>query len=129
MTETRIIELEMICAAHPGHRSSALILECLAAIRELQAKLEKKQATALKRGQFVPPTVEEVAEYFKDGGVFNGSSDATAVEFIDFYTARAWRLPGNVKMQDWQAACRNWENREKKRRAPVVGKVSAVPRL
>lgn len=60
---------------------------------------------------FVPPTVEEVAEYVRQRG-----SKVDPRVFIDFYAAKGW-LVGKVPMRDWKAACRNaesWERWEKK---------------
>ena len=128
MTSTRIIELELICAAHPGHRSSALILECLEEIKALQARLAKRQATAEKRGQFVPPSVEDVSAFFREGSVWrNGSAGLMAQSFCDHYEANGWRV-GRVRMIDWKAAARGWETREKLKASPAVGR-AVEPRL
>lgn len=64
-----------------------------------------------KHTQFVPPTVEEVAEYVKQRG-----SKVDPQGFIDFYASKGW-LVGKTPMKDWKAACRNaenWERWEKK---------------
>lgn len=61
-----------------------------------------------KRSRFVPPDVSEVGAYCSER---NNGLDAAA--FIDYYTARGWKLNGGQTMKDWKAAVRTWERREK----------------
>lgn len=56
---------------------------------------------------FVPPTVEQVAEYVKQRG-----SKVDPQGFIDFYASKNWMV-GKNKMADWRAACRNAEKWER----------------
>lgn len=56
--------------------------------------------------RFIPPTVEEVAEYCNSR---NNRVDAR--KFVDHYTANGW-MRGKTKMRDWKAAIRTWENSE-----------------
>jgi hypothetical protein len=121
MTEARLTELELICAAHPGHRSSALILECVADIRRLQKR-------SAKRLGFTPPSVEDVEAVFAAGKVFrNGSAAVQARAFVDHYLSNGWRV-GRVPMTDWQAAARGWERRAAEKVAPVLPR-SSEPRM
>lgn len=63
------------------------------------------------RTRFVPPTVEQVAEYVKQRG-----SKVDPQGFIDFYASKGW-VVGKTPMKDWRAACRNaesWERWDKK---------------
>ena len=65
--------------------------------------------------RFVPPTVEEVAEYVRERG-----SKVDPQGFIDFYEAKGWKI-GKTPMKDWKAACRNaesWERWDKKKDDP-----------
>ena len=73
------------------------------------------------RSVFKQPTVEEVAAYCKER---NNSIDAQS--FVDFYQAREWRYSGNIKMKDWKAAVRNWENRRKHEQS-TVGRGYGIP--
>lgn len=57
--------------------------------------------------RFVPPTVEEVADY-----CFERMSKVDPQRFVDYYTSNGWMV-GRTKMKDWKAAVRNWEQREK----------------
>ncbi len=57
--------------------------------------------------RFVPPTLDEVDAYCSERG--NGIS---AQSFIDYYSARGWKL-GKESMKDWKAAVRTWENRRR----------------
>lgn len=59
------------------------------------------------RPRFLPPTVEQVAEYVKQRG-----SKVDPQGFIDFYTAKGWMI-GKTPMRDWKAACRNSESWER----------------
>lgn len=55
-------------------------------------------------GRFVPPTVEEVADYCKDRG-----NKVDPHQFVDHYTSNGWRVGGKGAMRDWKAAVRTWE--------------------
>ena len=59
-----------------------------------------------KARRFIPPTVEEVAEY-----VQSRSSPVDPQGFIDYYESKGWTV-GKSPMTDWKAACRaaeKWE--------------------
>lgn len=123
MTEARLTELELAANAHPGNRSSALIHELVAEVRRLQ-----KRST--KRSGFVPPELETVAAFFKEGQVFNGKADDAAASFIDYFEAQGWRLSNGIKMVSWEAAARRFEHSEKRRRsAPTMSRSAVEPRL
>lgn len=72
-----------------------------------KVKNERERAGARKHPRFLPPTVEEVAEYVKQRG-----SAVDPQGFVDFYTAKGW-LVGKTPMKDWKAACRNAEKWER----------------
>ena len=61
-----------------------------------------------KRPRFAPPDVSEVEAYCSERK--NGIDPAA---FIDYYSARGWKLNGGQTMKDWRAAVRNWERRNK----------------
>ena len=61
-----------------------------------------------KRPRFAPPDVSEVDAYCSERK--NGIDPAA---FIDYYSARGWKLNGGQTMKDWRAAVRNWERRNK----------------
>ena len=60
-----------------------------------------------KAPQFVKPTVEEIDGYCKERR--NGLD---AQQFFDFYESKGWKV-GAVKMKDWRASVRTWEQRRK----------------
>jgi hypothetical protein len=60
--------------------------------------------------KFMPPTVEEVAEYCMER---NNGIDAE--QFVDFYASKGWKV-GRDKMTDWKASVRTWERRHKQSR-------------
>jgi hypothetical protein len=64
-----------------------------------------------QRARFTPPTVEEVAAYVKEKGF-----QISPTNFVDFYTARGWKV-GQNSMKDWKAAVRTWVNRDNDRHA------------
>lgn len=57
---------------------------------------------------FLKPTVEEVIAYCDENSIF-----IDAQIFINFYEANGWMI-GQVPMNDWRAAVRLWEERDKK---------------
>ena len=57
--------------------------------------------------RFVPPTVEEVAQY-----CFERMSKVDPQRFVDYYTSNGWMV-GKNKMKDWKAAVRTWDQKEK----------------
>lgn len=74
---------------------------------EEDSKKESVSADKPRRPRFVPPTVEQVAEYVRCRG-----SSVDPQGFIDFYEAKGW-LIGKTPMKDWKAACRNAESWER----------------
>lgn len=66
---------------------------------------------------FVPPTVEEVAEY-----VLSRGSCVDPQEWVDYYAARGWMM-GKAIMQDWKTAVRLSEKWERWRRPGSRGDV------
>ena len=61
-----------------------------------------------KRPRFAPPDVSEVEAYCSERK--NGIDPAA---FIDYYSARGWKLNGGQTMKDWRSAVRTWERRNK----------------
>lgn len=71
-----------------------------------------------KKKNFIPPTVEEVAEY-----CCSRSNGIDAQSFVDFYTCKGWMV-GKNKMKDWKAAVRTWE-RSGKQGGTSSGRIGA----
>lgn len=55
--------------------------------------------------RFIPPTVDEVAEYCQQR---NNGIDPVA--FVNFYKSKGWKV-GKDKMTDWKAAVITWERK------------------
>ncbi len=73
------------------------------------------------RPRFIPPTLEEVADYVRERG-----SAVDPQGFIDFYAAKGWMV-GKSPMKDWKAACRNAEHWERwQERSATHGSVSST---
>ena len=68
---------------------------------------ESQTAKPKKAAAFVKPTVEEIAEYCSER---KNGIDPQA--FYDFYESKGWKV-GAVKMKDWRASVRTWEQRRK----------------
>ena len=60
-----------------------------------------------KRKPFIPPTLEEVSQYANEPGRMD-----FAQEFHDYYQSVNW-YRGKIKMIDWRATYRTWENKRK----------------
>ena len=69
---------------------------------ELEKEKDKEKENNNKR--FIPPTVEEVAEYCRER---NNGIDPQY--FIDYQTARNWVLSNGKQCKDWRATVRTWE--------------------
>lgn len=83
--------------------NSNQIISLLTEIRDLLKPKEPK-----KRGKlFVPPTEDEVVRY-----CILRANKVIAEEFINHYTANGW-VRGKVKVKDWRACVRTWENKAK----------------
>ena len=67
-----------------------------------------------KSSRFVPPTVEQVAEYCKQRG--NSINPKT---FVDYYSSSNW-MRGNTKIKDWKACVRTWETKAKDSQAQAA---------
>ena len=57
--------------------------------------------------RFKPPTVDEVRAYCTERG-----NSVDPQSFVDFYTSNGWKV-GKNPMEDWKAAVRTWETRDK----------------
>lgn len=92
--------------------------------REEENRLDKKGKDA-KRRRFVPPSLDEVAEYVKEKGYHVDPQG-----FMDHYTANGWKV-GRSSMVDWKAAVRNWERRDNPKASkpdPNSGKKAHCPK-
>lgn len=76
-----------------------------------QSKVNIKENT--KRKDFVPPTWNEVANYIFKKAISDGKNPdknkikTQAESLVNFYQSKGW-VVGKNKMQDWEAATRNW---------------------
>lgn len=75
--------------------------------------IEEEASPPARSKRFVPPTVEEVAEY-----CFDRYNNVDPQRFVDYYTSNGWMV-GRNKMKDWKAAVRTWANKEGKRGCPA----------
>lgn len=72
-----------------------------------EQKAKTAKAEPAKRTSFEKPTVEEIAAYCSER---KNGIDPQA--FFDFYESKGWKV-GAVKMKDWRASVRTWEQRHK----------------
>lgn len=82
--------------------------------KDTLTSVEKEKATAVavatpapvdKSVRFIPPSVEEVAEYCAQR-----CNDVDAEHFCNYYAACGWLVGKGKKMKDWRAAVRTWES-------------------
>ena len=71
------------------------------------AEAKTAKAETAKRASFEKPTVAEIAAYCSERK--NGVDPQS---FFDFYESKGWKV-GAVKMKDWRASVRTWEQRHK----------------
>lgn len=69
--------------------------------------LSAAQARAIKRANFIPPSLEEVRKYCAER---KNTVDPEA--WFDHYQSNGW-LVGKAGMSDWQAAVRTWEKNQR----------------
>ena len=96
-----------------GHEMDGLGKDRLGKVRLSQDRLEEDREEKVadapkKRKRFVPPSLEEVESYIREKGL---STDPQY--FIDYNTARGWKLKGGQAMKDWKATLRTWERNHK----------------
>lgn len=97
------------------------------AAKNANAESKAAKATAGTAAHFVKPTVAEIAAYCSER---KNGIDAQA--FYDFYESKGWKV-GAVKMKDWRACVRTWEQRRKadqtggKKAGGMWGKENEIP--
>ena len=94
-------------------RNEEVIKKDISSNEDIQKKPKKERIV------FVPPTVEEIAQYCRER---NNSINPN--QFFDWNESKGW-LVGNSKMKDWKAAVRTWElrsaeNQQQQSRYPKV---------
>lgn len=72
--------------------------------------IEEKNINTKKESRFIPPTIEEVAEYAAEKGYIY----VDAEKFCNFYDSKGWFV-GKNKMKKWRSAVSNWNKTEKER--------------
>jgi len=91
-----------------------------------EPKAKPANAEPTKRASFEKPTVEEIAAYCSERK--NGIAPQA---FFDFYESKGWKV-GAVKMKDWRASVRTWEQRHKsegggRKAGGMWGKENEIP--
>ena len=89
-----------------------------------EPKAKTAKAEPAKRASFEKPTIEEIAAYCSER---KNGIDPQA--FFDFYESKGWKV-GAVKMRDWRACVRTWEQRrksEQKQAGALWGNESEIP--
>ena len=103
------------------HESSRLVTNRHESSQEQEKEQETKKETlskdSAKKERFTPPTVEEVRAYCSQRG-----NKIDPQRFVDYYTATKWMRGGGVKISDWRACVRTWEQRDGQ--APARGRVN-----
>lgn len=69
----------------------------------------------------VPPTYEQVRQYFLD----NNYKEIEADKFYNYYESKDWMV-GKNKMKDWGAAVRNWKSNIEDRGGTILNTVDRI---
>lgn len=80
-----------------------------------QKQIIKKE----KSTRFVPPTLQEVDDYFREKGTIDHQHQAK--RFFDHYESNGWMV-GKNKMKNWKAAVSGWISRSLEKKALTVSK-------
>lgn len=64
--------------------------------------------------KFIPPTVEEVAEYCKER-----NCDVDPVAFVAYYASQNWKKANGRPVSDWKLCVITWEKKEARRHDPT----------
>ena len=74
---------------------------------EKNEALKEKADEKTKTKTFEKPSIEEIKAYCVER-----KNNVDACSFFDFYESKGWKV-GAVKMKDWKASVRTWEQRQK----------------
>lgn len=69
-----------------------------------KTKAKKTETTKRKSEKFIPPTLQQVADYCA-----MRKNKIDPEYFVDHYIARDWKLKSGQKMSCWKACIRTWE--------------------
>ena len=97
---------------HPLTDSSVIEIENRESRIENRESKSQSQSQSDARARFSIPTVDEVREYCE-----SRHNTIDAQEFVDFYTAKGWRI-GKEPMKDWKACVRTWERKRQDKTEP-----------
>ena len=92
-----------------GHAGREVIYKTISEAWENEMNVYDGKKRA-KNPRFVPPTVEEVAEYCRERG-----NSVDAETFVAHYEAQGWKRNNGLKITDWKRCVVTWEGRDKKR--------------
>lgn len=70
---------------------------------------EKPVKRKNNKKQFIPPTVEEIAEYCK-----SRNNNVNPQKFFDYYNASEWEDAKGVKVRNWKQKVITWERNDNK---------------
>ena len=68
------------------------------------------------KSKFIPPTIEEVAEYCNQR-----NSDIDPEEFWAYYASQNWKKANGRPIKDWKLCVITWEKKEARRHEPNSG--------
>lgn len=74
--------------------------------KKVEGRSQKVEVTGENRKRFVPPTIEQISEYFS-GSVDELTSRREAEKFWNFYESKGWYV-GKSKMKVWKSSAANW---------------------
>lgn len=83
--------------------SIAMYAERQAVALEKLVELTTTKKQRAPQVRFTPPTIDEVRAY-----VHESKAGINPGVFVDYYTARGWKLKGGETVKDWKACVRTW---------------------
>lgn len=92
-------------------------------IQRIVSQTDDNAPQKRKKSVKIPPDIEDVRAYCKER---NNNIDPEA--FIDFYTAKGWKI-GKAPMKDWKAAVRTWERNRKDNTSTTKDRYSELDAL
>jgi len=94
-------------------------------INHKQQYKEHKELNKEREGENIPPSFSEIEDFFQKLGVDDYSYQAN--RFYNHFESIGWKVGGKSKMENWQAAAKNWISRKNENTTPPINKTTQKP--
>lgn len=95
--------------------SNALLMHTTCDVTLTDKNKNKNKKERENRGIFQIPTIQEISDY-----CLERKNKINAQYFLDYQTARDWKLKGGQKIKDWKAVIRTWEKNDFNKSVPAA---------